>query len=130
YLGGSFYNGHIDQYIGTMSIKPSPLFIVELSGERDQGTVVPHTLRVPFVLERYGTRLRLAVSPDLEVNSFTQYDNGSRQLGTDLRLRWTFRPSGDFFLTYTHNVAVPLGGQPWSFDSNRLATKLQYTFRY
>ncbi|HVH09187.1 MAG TPA: carbohydrate binding family 9 domain-containing protein [Gemmatimonadales bacterium] len=132
YLGGGFYNGHIDEYIGTMAIKPSPLVIVELSGERDQGWVVPGSTasRTPFVLERYGTRLRVATSPDFEVNAFTQYDNSSRQLGTDLRVRWTFRPSGDFFLTYTHNVAVPLGGQPWSFDSNRLATKLQYTFRY
>jgi len=45
------------------------------------------------VLERYGTRLRVALSPDLEVNSFTQYDNASRQLGTDVRIRWTFRPT-------------------------------------
>ena len=85
---------------------------------------------VPFVLERYGTRLRASVSPDLESNTFIQYDNASHQLGTDLRVRWTFRPNGDFFLTYTHNVDVPPGGGPWTLDSNRLSTKLQYAFRY
>jgi len=72
----------------------------------------------------------VALSPDLEVNTFSQYDNSSRQLGTDVRIRWTFRPGGDFFLTYTHNLDVPPGGGPWTFDSNRLSTKLQYAFRY
>ena len=113
-----------------MLLKPSPLFIVELSGERDQGTIVPSTVPVPFVLERYGMKLRVNPSPDLEFNAFTQYDNSSRQLGTDIRIRWTFRPNGDFFLTYNHNIDVPLGGRPWTFDSNRLSTKLQYALLY
>jgi len=63
-------------------------------------------------------------SPDLEFNAFTQYDNSSRQLGTDIRIRWSFRPNGDFFLTYNHNIDVPMGARPWAFDSNRLSTKL------
>ncbi len=130
YFGGAFYNGRLAQYIGTVLIKPSPLFIVELSGERDQGRVAPNAVQVPFVLERYGVRLRVAPSPDLELNSLTQYDNGSRQLGTDIRVRWSFLPSGDCFLTYTHNIEVPTGGQPWIFDSNRLSTKIQYALRY
>jgi hypothetical protein len=130
YVGGAFYNGRLSQYIGTMVLKPSPLVIVELSGERDQGQVVPSTVPVPLVLERYGARLRVNPSPNLEFNSFTQYDNGSRQLGTDVRIRWTFRPSGDFFLTYTHNIDVPFGERPWIFDSNQLSAKLQYALRY
>ena len=130
YWGGGFYNGRLSQFVGTLLLKPSPLFIVELSGERDQGRVVPSTIPVPFVLERYGMKLRVNPSPDLEFNAFTQYDNSSRQLGTDIRIRWTFRPNGDFFLTYNHNIDVPLGGRPWTFDSNRLSTKLQYALRY
>ena len=70
--------------------------------------------------------------PDLnpQGRAFTQYDNSSRQLGTDVRIRWTFRSSGDFFVTYNHNIDVPLGSRPWTFDSNRLSTKLQYALRY
>ena len=37
YQGGGFYNGRLNQYIGSLQLKPSPLFIVELSEERDQG---------------------------------------------------------------------------------------------
>lgn len=130
YAGGDFYNGRLGEYIGTLLLKPSPLFIVELSGERDQGKIVPSTVPVPFVLERYGVKLRVNPSPDLEFNAFTQYDNSSRQLGSDIRIRWNFRPSGDFFLTYNHNIAVPIGARPWTFDCNRLSTKIQYALRY
>ena len=130
YAGGDFYNGRLGQYIGTLLLKPSPLFIVELSGERDQGKIVPSTVPVPVVLERYGMKLRVNPSPDLEFDAFTQYDNSSRQLGTDIRIRWSFRPSGDFFLSYDHNIDVPIGARPWTFDSNRLSTKIQYALRY
>ena len=129
YWGGGFYNGRLSEYVGTVVLKPSPLLIVELSGERDQGRIVPSTVPVPFVLERYGMKLRVNPSPDLEFNAFTQYDNSSRQLGTDIRIRWSFRPNGDFFLTYNHNIDVPIGGRPLTFDSNRLSTKLQYTLQ-
>ena len=40
------------------------------------------------------------------------------------------RSRGDFFLTYTHNVNVPPGGQGWTFDSNRMSARVVYTFRY
>ncbi len=90
---------------------------------------MPGTVPVPFVLERYGMKLRVNPSPDLEFNAFTQYDNSSRQLGTDIRIRWSFRLGGDFFLTYNHNIDVPVGARPWTFDSNRLSTKIQYTLQ-
>jgi hypothetical protein len=130
YVGGGFYNGRLSQYIGTLQLKPSPLLIVELSGEHDQGNVVPKTVPVPFVLEQYGTRVRVNVSPDLEFNAFAQYDNSSHNFGTDARIRWTFRPGGDFFLTYNHNIDVGLPDRRWEFNSNELSVKLQYALRY
>jgi hypothetical protein len=130
YMGGEFYNGRLSQYIGTLQLKPSPLFIVELTGERDQVRVVPKTVTVPFVLEQYGTRVRLNVSPDLEFNTFAQYDNTSHDFGTDARIRWTVRPGGDLFLTYNHNIDVGLPDRRWEFNSNELSVKVQYALRY
>jgi hypothetical protein len=129
-FGGEFYNGRLNEYIATLQLKPSPLFIAELSGERDEGEVTPKTVAVPFVLERYGTRIRLNFSPDLEFNTFAQYDNTSHSFGTDARIRWSFRPNGDFFLTYEHNVDVGLPNRRWEFNSNALSAKLQYSARY
>ena len=80
------------------------------------------------------------VSPDLQLDSYLQYDNETDTFGTNTRLRWTFSPLGDLFVVYNHNVArdVASGDVPatsidrrrWSFLSNELLVKLQYAFRY
>jgi hypothetical protein len=126
---GRFYDGHLNEYELTASWKPSPLFIMEVSGEHNVGKVSGGR----FVQDVIGTRLRLNVSPDLQVNSFLQYDNESESFGTNTRLRWTFNPLGDLFVVYNHNLRTrdPLTGRTdlW-FASNQLLVKLQYAFRY
>ena len=126
---GPFYDGYLDQYLLTGSWKPSSLVIVEFTGERDVG-------RMPegrFVQNLYGSRMRLNVSPDLQLSSFLQYDNESHSLGTNTRLRWTFHPLGDLFVVYNHNLQTrnPLTlERRLAFASNQLLVKAQYAFRY
>jgi hypothetical protein len=133
---GDFYTGRLDELTMTASWKPSPLFIVELNGTRNSGRLDEGD----FTQEVVGTRVRVNVSPDLQVNSYVQYDNGSESFGTNTRLRWTFSPLGELFVVYNHNVAHELfSGTPpgsaidrrrWAFASNELLVKLQYAFRY
>jgi hypothetical protein len=133
---GDFYTGKLDELTLTASWKPSPLFIVELNGTRNTGRLAEGD----FTQEVVGTRLRVNVSPDLQLNSYLQYDNESDTFGTNTRLRWTFSPLGDLFVVYNHNVARELvaGDVPgtsidrrrWGFLSNELLVKLQYAFRY
>ncbi len=126
---GQFYDGSLDQYELIAAWKPSSLFILELTGERNLG-------RLPegaFTQDVIGTRVRVNVSPDLQVNSFVQYDNESRDVGTNTRLRWTFTPAGELFVVYNHNVQTidPVTGLGrWAFASNQLLVKLQYALRY
>ncbi|HEU4994419.1 MAG TPA: DUF5916 domain-containing protein [Gemmatimonadaceae bacterium] len=127
---GRFYTGDLDEMILTASWKPSSLFIVELNGTRNVG-------RLPqgdFTQEVIGSRFRFNVSPDLQVNSYVQYDNDSRLIGTNTRLRWTFSPVGDLFVVYNHNIRELLDTylvhRGYGFDSNQLLVKLQYAFRY
>ena len=40
----------------------------------------------------------------------------------------TWRPLGDLFVIYNHNVRERL--DRWALDSNQLLVKLQYAFRY
>jgi len=126
---GQFYDGRLDQYELTAAWKPSSLFIMEFTGERNVGKVSGGR----FTQDVLGTRVRVNVSPDLQVNSFVQYDNESRDVGTNTRLRWTFTPAGDLFVVYNHNVRTidPLSGlRRLAFDSNQLLVKLQYAMRY
>ncbi|HET7553273.1 MAG TPA: DUF5916 domain-containing protein [Gemmatimonadaceae bacterium] len=126
---GGFYTGKLDELELSAIWNASALVIVELTGTRNVGRLREGR----FTQDLVGTRLRLNVSPDLQLNSFVQYDNESHEVGTNTRLRWTFVPAGDLFLVYNHIVrtADPItGARRWAFESNQLLVKLQYALRY
>lgn len=120
---GGFYNGTLDQLLWTGAWNPAPLFTIEFSGERNIGRLASGA----FTQTVTGTRLRVNVSPDLSLASYVQYDTDSRSIGTNTRLRWTFRPAADLFVVYNHNVRSIL--DRWRNDSNQLLVKLQYAWR-
>jgi hypothetical protein len=96
---------------------------VGFSGERNVGRLASGD----FVQTVAGTRLRINISPDLSLSSYVQYDTDSESVGTNTRLRWTFRPVADLFIVYNHNVRSIL--DRWRLDSNQLLVKLQYAWR-
>ena len=75
-----------------------------------------------------GLRGVLNVSSDFQLTSFVQYDDESRELGTNTRLRWTFDPLGDLFLVYNYNVVDRL--DRWALDGTQLMVKVQYAMRW
>jgi len=116
-------------------------FNVNPTGERldepfevaDGVTIAPGTYnvgRLPsghFTQTLVGNRLRLNLSPDLSIASYVKYDSDSHSVGTNSRLRWTFRPAADLFIVYNHNVHSIL--DRWHLDSNQLLIKIQYSWR-
>jgi hypothetical protein len=120
---GGFYGGNLHQITARVVIKPSSLVSFELSGERNIGDLPAGA----FTQDLIGGRLLVNFSPDLQVNSLIQYDNESREIGANSRLRWTFHPLGDLFVVYNHNVADLL--DRWALESNQLLVKVQYAFR-
>ncbi|HSG07989.1 MAG TPA: DUF5916 domain-containing protein [Longimicrobiales bacterium] len=121
---GSFYDGSLDQFEGTLRVKPSELVTVELSGTRNVG----HLEAGDFDQTVVGVRGILNVSSDLQLASFVQYDDESRQIGTNTRLRWTFHPLGDLFLVYNYNVVDRL--DRWALEATQLMVKVQYALRW
>jgi len=120
---GGFYNGRLHQIEIEGRWSPSAMFTLEWSAERNIG-------RLPagrFVQDLVGVRTQVNFSPDLTVSSFVQYDNESRSLGSNTRLRWTFRPAGELFFIYNHNVVDRL--DRWHLESNQLLVKWQYAWR-
>ncbi len=121
---GTFYGGTLHQIEAEATWTPVQLFTFELVGETDIGSLPQGDFRKDLV----GTRIRINLSPDLQINSFIQYDSESRLLGTNTRMRWTFLPLGDVFVVYNHNVRDVDGR--FVLDSNQLIIKVQYAFRY
>jgi hypothetical protein len=142
---GSFYTGTLDELILTTAWKPSSLVNVELNATRNAGRLREGA----FTQDLVGARVRVNVSPNLQFNSYAQYDNQSDTFGANTRIRWTFSPLGDLFVVYNHNLRHDIDGatglpygpglqadptarvpQRWGFASNQLLIKLQYAFRY
>lgn len=120
---GGFYTGTLQQLQLEAAWTPSPLVTFLLTGEHDIGRLE----QGDFDLTLVGTRVRLNVSPNLQFNSFLQYDKEARSFGTNTRLRFTFHPRGDLFVIYNHNLHEIQ--DRWRRDSNQLLVKLQYTLR-
>ena len=120
---GDFYDGTLDQYQARVQLKPSATFTMDLSGTRN----VAELPQGSFVQELIGTRFNVNVSPDLQVSAFVQYDNESDEVGSNMRLRWTFDPLGELFLVYNHNLRDL--GDRWQKESNEFLVKVQYAIR-
>jgi hypothetical protein len=126
---GDFYGGTLDQFIVTGAWKPTAVFNLELTGERNLGRLPQGSIAQTLI----GTRARLNLTPDLQFSSFVQYDNESDNLGTNSRLRWTFNSLGELFVVYNHNLlrldSIDATSRRWDLESNAILVKLQYAVR-
>jgi hypothetical protein len=127
---GGFYGGRLSELTVTANLRPSPLLLIELNAGHNVGNLPQGR----FEQNVYGTRFRFNVSPDLQVASYVQYDNQSRSIGSNTRLRWSFSPQGDLFVVYNHNLNEERDlldrRTGWTFASNQLIAKAQYVFQY
>jgi hypothetical protein len=120
---GGFYSGTLNQIQLVGTWHPLALLGMDFSGEHDAGDLKEGRFTATLV----GVKANVYVSPNLNISSFMQYDTGSRSVGTNTRLRWTFTPAGEFFLIYNHNLRSV--SDRWQLDSNQLLIKCQYAFR-
>ena len=120
---GGFYGGTLHELDLELVWTPSPSVTLAAEFERNIG-------RLPggrFDQTQVGFRVRLNLSPDLQLNSFVQYDDASREVGTNTRARWIFHPQGELFVIYNHNLREL--DERFVRESNELLVKVQYTFR-
>jgi hypothetical protein len=120
---GGFYGGTLHELELDTVWTPSPSVTLGLELERNIG----HLPGGRFDQTQVGLRVRLNLSPDLQLNSFIQYDDASREIGTNTRARWIFHPQGELFVIYNHNLREI--DDRFARESNELLVKVQYTFR-
>ncbi len=120
---GTFYDGTLQEYEAGINWNPSALLTFEMIAVHNTG-VLPFG---DFEQSLLGTRIRFNVTPDLQLNSFFQYDTDSQEFGINARVHWIFDPQGDFFLVYNHNTFYHFGES--QFLGNQLLAKVRYNFR-
>jgi hypothetical protein len=121
---GSFWSGERRQMVSSVVVRARPGTSLTAGVERND-------IRLPD--QHFTTDLvRLGggwhATPFTSVTGTLQYDNVSRLVGMNSRLRWIVRPGSDIFLVYNHNWQSYEGG----FESLQRSaiTKLTYTHRF
>ena len=126
---GDFYGGRLSQWATFVHYTTTGGHLqVEASAENDFG----HLPEGDFVQRLLALKTVYAFTPDLILSAFTQYDSGSRDLGINLRIRWTVRPGDDLYVVWNHNWRRldPPGESPTlSPLDDQLAVKMRWTFR-
>jgi hypothetical protein len=127
YSFGGFYDGDLQTLTADVFFKPHPIVTFQLTTERN----VAKLPEGDFTQYVQGLRSELKPSPQLQLTNFLQYDNETRSLGSASRMRWTFHPQGDLFVTYNQNWdhTLPQPDESFTYLTDELIVKLQYSFR-
>ncbi len=121
---GTFYDGLLNTYELELNWNPLKVLTFEFSGIRNVGDLPWGSFDQILV----GGRVRFNITPDLQLNSFVQYDTDSESIGVNTRLHYIFLPLGDFYIVYNHNTVQDMN-ESWQLHTSQLIVKLRYTFR-
>jgi hypothetical protein len=124
YRWGNFYNGDRRDVVLSMGYKVSVPLFVGLDLNRN---------RVSLADGRFSTNVsrfnaNLLVSPSLTVYNYLQYDNLSRNLGWQSRLRWILTPGNEILFVWNSRWSEPLQRSELTESTARL--KLRYNRRF
>jgi hypothetical protein len=120
---GAFYEGNLTEIQPRILWNPSSFLNFEFTLQHNIG-------RLPFGdfdKTLLGTRVRFNITPDLQLNSFIQYDTDSREVGLNARIHWIYHPQGDLFIVYNHNTLY--NPERTEFLSSQFLIKARYNFR-
>ena len=86
-----------------------------------------------FIARIFSSTVSYAASPSLSFSNLVQYDNRSRNLGWQSRMRWTLQPGNDLFFAFRQGwiqEAQDRGNLRFRTEDTKLSAKFQYSFRF
>ena len=124
---GSFWSGTAKTLQTGLRYQLPPKFVISLNSNQTFAQLPEGN----FIARIFSTQINYAVSPFLSFSNLIQFDNRSGNLGLQSRVRWTLEPGNDLFFIFGQGWIQELGGfYDFRQQDSRLATKLQYTFRF
>ena len=127
YSFGAFYSGRSRELSTNFTYKVAPHLRLNLSAQQTFA-------RLPqgnFVARVFSARADYAFSPLLTLSNLVQFDNESRNLGLQTRVRWILKPGNDIFLVFNQGwLQDQRGGFSYRATNTRFTGKAQYTLRF
>ncbi len=121
---GDFFDGdRFDTALG-VELRPSPHLFLGLSWEYNdvdlpEGDFDVHIARA---------RVRFMFTPDLSWTNFIQWDNVSKSMGINSRVRWIVEPGSEIF--FVVNQAFDTEGSRFDSTFTEFTSKVGWTFRF
>lgn len=127
WLLGAYWSGHADEVLTTVTYKIPPRFVISF----DTNLTFARLPEGNFAARILSGQLDYAASPFLTFANLIQYDNLSRNLGWQSRVRWILRPGNDVFFVFAQGwIQDERGGYRFQADDRKVSGKVQYTFRF
>ena len=85
-----------------------------------------------FIARIFTGNVAFAASPTLSFSNLVQYDNRSRNLGWQSRVRWTLQQGNDLFFAFNQGWIEEddRGNLRFRAQDSKLSAKFQYSFRF
>jgi hypothetical protein len=135
FLYGGYWSGRAEQIIPSVTVKLPPRVVLTATANQTFA-------RLPeghFIARIYTGSAGYAHSPTLAFSSLMQYDNRSRNLGWQTRVRWTPQPGNDLFIAFNQgwiqeeDPDAPSTGRierRFRAQDTKLSAKVQYSLRF
>ena len=124
---GDFWSGSAEEVSTRFTFKLPPRF----TWETEMRQTFAHLPEGDFTARVVTSTIDFALSPRLTFSNLIQYDNRSRNLGWQSRMRWTLKPGNDLFLSFNQGwINDPDSTLRFIAQDTKIATKFQYTFRF
>lgn len=127
---GSYWSGRAEQVTASLSYKLPPRLIASVSTNQTFA-------RLPegnFIARIYTSNIGYTASPRLSFSNLIQYDNRSKNLGWQSRVRWTLQPGNDFFLSFNQGWIQEeergVRSARFRTEDTKVSTKFQYSHRF
>jgi Domain of unknown function (DUF5916)/Carbohydrate family 9 binding domain-like len=124
---GGYWSGKAEQVTTSLTYKLPPRFIVSVSTNQTFA-------RLPeghFIARIFTSNVSYAATPRLSFSNLVQYDNRSRNMGWQSRVRWTLQPGNDLFFAFNQGWIHEDGGSlRFRAQDSKVSAKFQYSFRF
>ncbi len=126
---GNYWSGKAEQLTTGLVYKLPPRFTISLSTNQTFA-------RLPeghFIARIFTSSVSYSASPRLSLSNLAQYDNRSRILGWQSRVRWTLQPGNDLFFAVNQGwIQEDAGNGNLRFrvQDSKVSAKVQYSFRF
>ena len=125
---GQYWSGYGETIQLSGTYRVAPYFSVSVNSNQTFA-------RLPeghFVARIFTTNVNYTATPSFALFNLIQYDNQSRNLGWQSRVRWTFQRAGnDLFLVFAQGwIRDSSNNDRFTAQDTKLSTKVQYTLRF